>query len=262
VRGLSRQLRLLGFASTLGLGCSTFEVGNDRVNAGVPLWLNRPSGALSVIFTKPLTAQTRAVGEPSERGKPEIDPVRGRVFVGTSDHGLYALRAGDGSPIWRFETLGPVQSEPLYDGELDAVYFGSNDGALYAVHASDGHLIWRFDSGGEVARKAVRVGETLFFANASDNLFAIDRRSGKALWHIHRSSALGMEISGYAGPAVDRGAVFFAFSDGHVGAYDQHDGSERWPPLDLSAEAEQSGAPDAQRRATRAVSSRSTKIAA
>jgi outer membrane protein assembly factor BamB len=200
-----------------------------------------------VLFVRPLTAQTRVVGEPSERGRPEIDPVRGRVFVGTTDHGLYALRASSGAPIWRFETLGPVQSEPLYDPELDVVYFGSNDGALYALHASDGQLVWRFDSGGEVARKAIRLGETLVFANASDTLFAIDRRSGKGLWRVHRSPALGMEISGYAGPTVDRGTVFFAFSDGHVGAYDVRDGSERWPPVDLSAEAEQSGAPDAQR---------------
>jgi outer membrane protein assembly factor BamB len=56
-----------------------------------------------------------------------------------------------------------------------------------------------------------------------------------------------MEISGYAGPAVDRGAVFVAFSDGHVGAYDARDGSERWPPVDLSAEAEQAQGAEALR---------------
>jgi outer membrane protein assembly factor BamB len=237
---------LVGLA-TLALGCSMLEAGNDHVNAGGPLWLHRPSGSLQVLFVRPLTAQSRTVGEASERGKPEIDAAHGRVFVGSSDHGLYALRASNGTPIWRFETLGLVQSEPLYDAELDAVYFGSNDGALYALHASDGRLMWRFDSAGEIGRKAVRVGESLFFANAADNLFAVERRSGKALWRVHRTPALGMEISGYAGPAADRGMVFFAFSDGHVGAYDARDGSERWPPIDLSAEAEQSGAPDALR---------------
>jgi outer membrane protein assembly factor BamB len=242
VKRAGASLLLLGL-----LGCSTLEAGNDRVNPGGPLWLHRPSGALQVVFERPLTAQSRTAGEPSERGKPAIDPGRGRVFVGSSDHGLYALRASNGSAIWRFETLGPVQSEPLYDAELDAVYFGSNDGALYAVHASDGRMIWRFDTGGEIARPAVRVGEALFFANAADNLFAIDRRSGASLWHVHRTPALGMEISGYAGPSYDRGAVFFAFSDGHVGAYDARDGSEKWPPVDLSAEAEQAGAVDALR---------------
>jgi outer membrane protein assembly factor BamB len=56
-----------------------------------------------------------------------------------------------------------------------------------------------------------------------------------------------MEISGYAGPSVDHGSVFIAYSDGHVAAYDTRDGSERWPPIDLSAEAEQAGAPEALR---------------
>jgi outer membrane protein assembly factor BamB len=210
------------------------------VNPSEPLWFNRPGGAMHVLFARPLSAGSRLTGEPSERGQPEIDAARGRVFVGSSDHGLYALRASDGSAIWRFETLDTVRSEPLYDPELDIVYFGSNDGALYAAHASDGHLLWRFDTGAEVARRPVRVGEVLFFSNASDNLFAIERRTGKQIWHVHRTPALGLEISGYAGATYDRGVVFFAFSDGHVGAYDARDGSEKWTPVDLSVEAEQS----------------------
>jgi outer membrane protein assembly factor BamB len=52
-----------------------------------------------------------------------------------------------------------------------------------------------------------------------------------------------MEISGYAGPAYDPayGLVFMAYSDGHVIAYDARDGSEKWTPVDLSAEAEAAG---------------------
>jgi outer membrane protein assembly factor BamB len=238
---------LIVIAALPALGCGTLETGNDRVNPEQPLWFHRPSGALHLVFTRPLTAQGRVTGEAYERGRPEIDIYGGRVFVGSSDSGLYALRAGDGSTLWRFETLGPVQSEPLYDPELDAVYFGSNDGALYGVHASDGRLLWRFASGAEVARRAVRVGEALYFTNAADTLFAIDRRSGKEAWRVHRTPALGMEISGYAGAAYDRGAVYFASSDGHFGAYDARDGSERWPPVDLSAEAEQTQGADALR---------------
>jgi outer membrane protein assembly factor BamB len=229
------------------IGCGTVDTGNDRVNPEVPLWMHRPSGALHVLFTRTLTADSRTSGEPYERGRPAIDARSNRVFVGSSDHGLYAVRASNGSTLWRFETLGAVQCEPLYDAALDVVYFGSNDGALYAVHASDGALVWRYASGGEVARRPVLVGETLYFANAADNLFAIDRRSGKSLWHVHRTPALGMEISGYSGPSYDQGVVFFAFSDGHVGAYDARDGSEKWAPVDLSAEAEQTQGAEALR---------------
>jgi outer membrane protein assembly factor BamB len=246
VRGVARAVVLVAGAG-FAWGCATLESSNDHVNPDNPLWFERPNGAIQVLFRRELTASSRTVGEPYERGRAEIDPEHHRIFLGTSDHGMYALRAGDGSSIWRFETLGAVQSEALYDPELDVVYFGSNDGALYAVHASDGALVWRYDSGGEIARKPVLGGEMLYFANGADNLFAIDRRSGKPLWHVHRTSALGMEVSGYAGPALDQGAVFFAFSDGHVGAYDARDGSERWTPVDLSAEAEQSQGGEALR---------------
>ncbi len=243
----SGRLALVACAVASAVGCGTVDTGNDRVNPEAPLWLHRASGAMHVVFTRPLTANSRTVGEPSERGRPEIDPFSGRVFVGSSDHGLYALRASNGSTLWRFETLGAVQSEPLYDRALDVVYFGSNDGALYAVRASDGRLVWRYETGAEVARRPVLSGESLYFANAADNLFAVDRRSGKAQWHVHRTPALGMEISGYAGPAFDRGMIFFAFSDGHVGAYDAVDGSEKWTPVDLSVEAEQAQGGEALR---------------
>ncbi len=112
-------------------GCGfTEQFTGDRVNPEVPLWYHRPSGTMSVFVHRQLTAQSRTIGEDWERGRPEIDALHDRVFVGSADHGLYALRAGDGSTLWRFETLGVVQSEPLYDGEMDYVYFGSHDGAL------------------------------------------------------------------------------------------------------------------------------------
>jgi outer membrane protein assembly factor BamB len=226
-------------------GCGLGELfGGDRVNPEVPSWYNRPSGGMFVFAHRKLTVEGRATGEDWERGKPELDPEHDRVFVGSSDRGLYALRAGDGSTLWRFETLNVVQSEPLYDHDMDYVYFGSNDGALYAVKAATGELVYRFDTGAEVARKPVLLGETLVFANASDFMFAVDRRTGKPKWQVHRTPALGMEISGHAGPAVDpsTGLVYFAYSDGHVIAYDIRDGSEKWTPVDLSAEAEQAGA--------------------
>ncbi|MCL2779099.1 MAG: PQQ-binding-like beta-propeller repeat protein [Polyangiaceae bacterium] len=229
--------------ATFASACGADVFAGDRTNPAVPLWYARPNGAMSVFVRRTLTAPSRTVGEDWERGRPEIDSARNRVFVGSSDHGLYALRAGDGSTIWRFETLAVVQSEPLYDSEMDYVYFGSNDGALYCVRAQTGKLVYRFDTGAEVSRKPVRAGENLFFSNAADFLFSIDRRTGKQNWQVHRTPALGMEISGHAGPAYDPASnlVFMAYSDGHVIAYSGADGSEKWSPVDLSADAEQAG---------------------
>src|SRR6202035_3283226 len=98
-----------------------------------------------------------------------------------------------------------------------------------------------------VSRSPVITDEMLFVANGADQLFALDRRTGKQRWNVHRTSALGMEVAGHAGPMVVRGKVYMAFSDGHVGAYDASDGTERWTPVDLSAEAEQGAGGEAPR---------------
>jgi outer membrane protein assembly factor BamB len=212
----------------------------DGVNPDGPLWLHHRSGAIEVVIDRPLTIAGRTTGEDYEKARAAIDADSGRLFIGTADRGFYALRAGDGSPIWRYETLGVVQCEPLYDPELDVVYFGSHDGALYAVRAQDGSLVFRFMTGAEVSRAPVLGGEMLYVANGADQLYALDRRTGKMHWNVRRTPALGMEIAGYAGPTLDRGKVYMAFSDGRVTAYDARDGTEKWTPVDLSAEAEQS----------------------
>jgi outer membrane protein assembly factor BamB len=234
-------MRALTVAAATGialtaLGCDTLLSG---ANPEVPLWVKHPSGAMSVIIQSQVTVVGRVAGEDYEHGRPEIDVANRRLFIGSSDHGLYALRATDGSSIWRFETMGPVQSEPLYDGHEDVVFFGSNDGALYKVKAADGALVWRFNTNAEISRKAVLQNGILYVVNANDTVVAMDAVSGQMRWTQHRSPAFGMEIAGYAGPLVTRDRVYVAFSDGHVAAYDPLDGSERWPIVDLSAEVEQ-----------------------
>jgi outer membrane protein assembly factor BamB len=217
-------------------GCESLRTG---ANPEVPLWVHHPSWAMDLEYSRNVVARTRREGEPYERGQPELD-IRGRrVFVGSSDHGLYALRATDGHELWRFETLGFVQCEPLYDPNEDVVYFGSNDGALYKVSAATGQLLWRFFSNAEVARRPVLYRGVLYVVNANDTAMAIRARSGKLVWSRHRAPAMGMETAGYSGPLVWRGKVYVGFSDGNVAAFDAQSGDDRWPAVDLAAEAEE-----------------------
>jgi outer membrane protein assembly factor BamB len=210
--------RFLGFAGlsaipvfAAALGCSALGA---STNPEVPVWVHRPSWSLSLVYEESIRAQSRAETEPYERGRPELDVQGRRVFVGSSDRGLYALRAEDGTVLWRFETLGVVQCEPLYDPDEDVVYFGSNDGALYKVRAKDGALIYRFETNAEVARRPVIQGSIVYAVNANDTILALDRKTGQRRWSQHRTPALGMEVAGYAGPLVWRGLVYAGFSDG------------------------------------------------
>ena len=224
---------------SLGFGAAGCEAMRGGANPEMPLWLQRPNFAMQVNYTRPLVIAARRTGEPYERGQPEIDAKGHRVFTGCSDRGLYALRADNGSPIWRFETTGFVQSAPLYDPVEDVVYFGSNDGALYKVAARNGQLVWRFMSNAEFSRRPVLQNGLLYVVNANDTVLALEPDTGKIRWTQHRSPAAGMEVAGYAGPTLFRGKVYTGFSDGNVVAYDALTGAERWQPVDLAAEAEQ-----------------------
>lgn len=226
-------------ASVAGLfGC---EASGVPATPQVPTWLHHPGGTLSIALRRPLTSDSRKQTETYERGQPVLDVEGRRVFVGSSDNGMYCLRAQDGATLWRFETLGPVQSEVVYDATEDALYFGSNDGALYKISAADGKLRWRFSTNAEILRRPVIRDGIVYVVNANDTLVALHADSGELKWHQHRTPAFGMEVSGYAGPALGRDKVYVAFSDGVVLAYDIEDGSEQWPLVDLAAEAEANG---------------------
>ena len=236
----TRILTLATLLSTAALpgvltGCG---MARSSANPALPAWTHRASGVLSVVYSRRLVAPMRHRGEPYQRGQVEIDVAGRRLFVGSSDSGLYALRAADGSPLWRFETVGPVQSEPLFDAATNTLYFGSNDGALYKVDADTGRLLWRFSTNAEVSQKPILANNLIYFTNANDSVIAVEPESGKERWVQHHAPALGMEIAGCSGVTVWRDKVYAGFSDGSVAAFDALTGEERWQPVDLSADAE------------------------
>jgi outer membrane protein assembly factor BamB len=233
---LRRAGLVLGaFGAFVAWGCADVRSG---AHPDQPPFVQRPNGAMTVLYNRSVLAPSRIAGEPYERGQAELDPRGQRVFVGSSDHGLYAVRVEDGTVLWRFETLGFVQCAPLYDPAEDVVYFGSNDGALYKVAAQNGKLLWRFMTNAEVARRPVLAGGLLYATNANDTVLALEPNTGKLRWHQHRTPATGMEVAGHAGVAVFRGKVYSGFSDGTVDAFDPLTGAERWTPVDLAAEVE------------------------
>lgn len=231
--------RAVGLVSLLALALGGCEGIRSEANAEIPTWKHRAGWVMSLDFSRQIVAHSREVGEPYERGEPEVDPKHRRVFVGSSDGGLYAVSATGGELLWRFETLSFVQSAPLYDAKEDVLYFGSHDGALYKVEAEGGKLIWRLSTNAEVARRPVLSGGTIYFANANDTLIAADATTGQIRWTQHRAPATGMEVAGYAGPVIKNGLAYMGFSDGTATAYDAVSGDERWQAVDLAGESEQ-----------------------
>jgi len=69
------------------------------------------------------------------------------VYIGSSDHVLYALDRATGNKKWEFQTESRITSSPAVAGGV--VYFGSFDGNFYAVDAATGKENWRFATPGE-----------------------------------------------------------------------------------------------------------------
>jgi outer membrane protein assembly factor BamB len=64
------------------------------------------------------------------------------LYVGSSDHQLYALDAASGTLKWKFKTDGRITSSPAVSGGI--VYFGSYDSNFYAVDTATDQLKWKF----------------------------------------------------------------------------------------------------------------------
>jgi hypothetical protein len=70
-----------------------------------------------------------------------ITPIDDRLFVGSSDDFLYALKVRDGGIAWRWRTGGDVVGHAVADERR--VYFTSRDAMLRAADRRHGDLRWQ-----------------------------------------------------------------------------------------------------------------------
>lgn len=155
-------------------------------------------------------------------GKSAPAVVDGTVYVGSSDHGVYAVDAETGTVQWRFETGSFVEAPPTVVNET--VYVGSVDDSVYALDASDGSLRWSFETGSDV-QNAPAVDEGTVYVGSNDHVFyALDAADGTERWRFIADDGIS------ASPTVADGTVFFgtAFDDKHVYALDKTTGEKRW----------------------------------
>ena len=146
----------------------------------------------------------------------------GVVYIGSWDRYLYALRAEDGSLLWKFETgddteiynhVGIASSAAVAGG---VVYFGCRDGHFYAVDAKTGKERWNHDNkqGWVIASPAVR-GGTVYFPTSDGMRFkALDGATGKLVFDLANNAV------SFSSPAIARDTVFFGSSDGWLHAVD------------------------------------------
>jgi outer membrane protein assembly factor BamB len=168
----------------------------------------------------------------------------GTVYVGSSDHHLYALDASSGSLRWKFATGGRVSSSPAV--AAGRVYFASYDSKLYALDAASGALAWQFTTEGErrfsgkhlhgaepaaemmpdpfdvFLSSPVVLAGVVYFGSGDGNVYALDATSGTLRWKFHTGNVI------HASPAVADGVLYIGSWDSYFYALDAASGRQRW----------------------------------
>ena len=158
----------------------------------------------------------------------------GRLYFGTEDGTVYALRARDGAVRWRAKAAGAVKGGlALDDGRL---IFGDYGGKVHAVRRSDGKRAVGVLERGERARPARRA----LLRDARRRLRARVRRQPGRLRLLVLARATGgsawrHKTGGfvYSSPAVATvpgvgPTVYVGSFDNHLYAFDARSGDVRW----------------------------------
>lgn len=156
-----------------------------------------------------------------------------RLFFGTENGTVYAMRVDDGSVQWTFKAAGAAKGGlALNDGRL---YFGTYGGHVYAIGQRRGKLVWhagtsgaRFglSAGNFYATPAVAFGR-VYIGNTDGNMYSFSATTGKLAWRRRTGSYV------YASPAVaqvpgTKPSVYFGSYDGTFYALDARSGATRW----------------------------------
>lgn len=196
----------------------------DRIDREVG---RTPGGRLTVRWSRRLAPDLEGAYLPVERSIPALDPVRDRIYVGSSAGQLWAFD-GAGGAVWMYQAAGGMGAQPAISPDHEVVYVGSDDGFLHALAARSGARLWRTELRGALGSAPLVTDDVIYVATENDVIEAFDRASGEALWRFERQPTDGFYVAEHAGLTLADRRLFAGFTDGSVVALDPSDGRVLW----------------------------------
>jgi outer membrane protein assembly factor BamB/tRNA A-37 threonylcarbamoyl transferase component Bud32 len=110
------------------------------------------------------------------------------IILGSYDHNLYSIHAGDGKLNWKYATDAGIVTRPaVYEGD---VFIGSEDQRLHVISNRTGKVLWTYYTEGRV-RSSPRIAEGHVFLGSDDQrLHAVNLISGRAAWRFEAASPI------------------------------------------------------------------------
>jgi outer membrane protein assembly factor BamB len=136
---------------------------------------------------------------------------------------IYALRATDGSLLWRYSNnyysyLSPSTSK-------STVVYVASQGGISALNSSTGAILWHFAAKGTGTTSPLEVNGVVYFSSSSDNgpgaLYALRATNGSLIWQYKTSNYTTT-------PLVADGVVYVNSDGGVLAALRVSDGHQLW----------------------------------
>jgi outer membrane protein assembly factor BamB len=223
-RSWARGLSALCVSAAVGCGAGSIGVDYARYDGS-----NRPASGpdLRVRWSKLLAAEWNGPYVPVERGGAAFDPVHSRIYVGSTQHYLWAFNE-QGKQLYRYETESSIEAEPTLAVAQDELYVTTGGGRVHGLRASDGHVRFNVELGSSISQPGVLSEDALYLVTDADGVFALSRKDGSTLWRYQREPRAGLKVSGHAGLLSSDQRIVTGFSDGSIVSLAKSDGHALW----------------------------------
>jgi alcohol dehydrogenase (cytochrome c) len=114
---------------------------------------------------------------------------------------------------------------PTYNGDYSGARYSTLD-QINAGNVNSLTLAWAFRTHGSVLKSTPLEVNGILYFSAPDNVWAVDARYGRQIWHYQRTSE-GDHI-GHRGLGMYRNWLYFTTPDAHLVCLDAKDGTVRW----------------------------------
>ena len=143
----------------------------------------------------------------------------GWLLASTPTGDLAAMRAADGTLVWRQQLAAPLSGPP--GPALDRLYLPLADKRLVSVLLTSGETMWS-RALPTVVTTMLALDDQLVIGTAGKQVMSLDLRHGRERWLW----TVGGDVSG--APAADERRIYFAARDNVIRAVDRGSGNLRW----------------------------------
>lgn len=118
---------------------------------------------------------------PEDNPSSSLAVANGVAVFGDAAGNVYALDSESGEEMWRFETVGEIESTgPAMTEEL--VITGSSGGTIYGLDVQTGEERWRFEAGGSRLSPApLTIANGVVYVSG-EKLYALNAETGEKRW--------------------------------------------------------------------------------